>query len=479
MSAQPQQSEQTQENTTNLAIIRVVTSPNKMSVKVRVPFPSDDSEPISLDDIKSALEQKNITFGINGDALASIVSEAKYDENVEVAFGVPPVPGRDASLEYKFEALQKLKPKEDDDGRIDYKDINFVRSAEKDQLLIIKTPVGNGEEGTNVLGESVPAPKGKDIPLPAGANTRVSEDGLSLFADIDGSIVTTGKRTSVNEVHTVGAVNTETGNIKHNGSLIIKGNVESNFEVIVKGDVEIRKNVADAKVLSGGNIMVKGGFLGSQSGLLQAVGDIHCKYVNDQIIVAGQNVNIGGEVFNSMITAGEHVNVTSSKGRIVGGRVKAKDEIKATCLGTEAGTRTELQVAYDAKLMKTYNAVNLELKQLDENLERVDEGLVVFYRMQLDGKLNPQKEAALKKLEEYKKKLPVRKEELNTKKEELESRIQQNQRARIIAIKNVYPGVVLQFGIIYKEITDVMGPSYFSLRGSTIIHEEYKPEKKD
>ena len=480
MSNLPQQQEHRDANETGKPAIRVTISADKMKVSVRIPNSDKISEPLTVADISEALTSNKVTFGIINDAIERIVNESLYDETVDVAHGKPPTPGSNAELNYHFDLVHKLQPKEDSDGRIDYKDINFVRSAELDQLLVEKIPAKAGVPGMNVFGEVVSAPAGKDIQLPVGQNTKISEDGLKLLASRDGSIVTTAKRVSINEVHTIGGgVNSKTGNIQHNGSLIIKGNVESNFEVVALGDIEVYNNVADSRVISGGNIMVKGGFLGSRNGLIKAAGDVHCKYINDQILEAGQTIYVGGEVFNSLISAGQQINISGSKGRIVGGRAMAKDEIRATCIGSDAGTRTELQVAYDAELMKTYYAVTSELKHLAENLERVNEGLVVFYRQQLDGKLSPGKEAAMMKLEEFKKDIPQRTAELQEEKAKLEQHIQQNQRARIIAVQRIYPGVILQFGVIYKEITDIMGPSYFSLQGSTIIHEEYKPSKGD
>jgi uncharacterized protein (DUF342 family) len=462
------------------SLIRVSVASDKMTATVRIPWPTEGNPPPSSEEIKQAINTHKISFGIDEGMIEKIVSDSLYDQDVKIATGIQPVKGLDAHLEFKFEEIQKLQPKEDEEGRIDYKDINFVRCANKDDLLIAKSPAGEGVPGTNVLNEKVSAKSGKDIKLPAGQNTRISSNGLELHAECDGSLVTTGKRISISEIHTIGGgVNTKTGNIKHNGSLIIQGDVEANFEVEAKGDIEIYKNVEDSKIISGGSIMVKGGFLGSRNGLLKAAGDVHCKYVDDQIIEAGQTVYIGGEVFNSLLTAHERIIVKGSKGRIVGGKNMAGDEIKATILGSEAGTKTELRVAYNAELMKKYRTVINGIKQLAENEERIKEGLYAFYRLQMDGKLAPDKKVALEKLEAYKKNLPMEKAALAKEKSELEAEIQKNQNAKIIAVKKVYPGVVLHFGVIYKEITDEMGPSYFQLRGGTIMHAEFKPGKDD
>jgi len=460
--------------------IRITVASGKLTAWVDVPWPAEGQKPPNPEDIKNALQKKNIAFGIDEKAVNDIVNNSIFDKDVVVARGKDPVSGNDARLIFKFDKVQELKPKEDAEGRIDYKDIDFVQNATRDQVLVEKVPPTEGVPGTDVFGEPVSARSGRDVKLPAGPNTKASEDGLKLLAAIDGAVVYAGKMVKINDVHTIGGdICAETGNIRHNGSLIIRGKVDSGFEVIAKGDIEVAKNVDDAKIVSGGNIMVKGGFLGSRSGFLKAAGDIHCKYINDQIVDAGGSVYIGGEAFNSLITAKDGVFVSGQKGRIVGGGVMAGDEIKATCLGSDAGTRTELQVAYDARLMKQYNEIVSESKALDENAERVKEGLYVFYRLQMDNKLTTQKQKALEKLEEFKKNLPKAKEELQAKREAIEMEIQKNKRARIVAAQKVYPGVVLQFGIIYKEITDEMGPTIFQLEGAAIIRKEYKPGKDD
>lgn len=474
--------EQKQQGSKNKHAERILINiePNRLKALVKVAWPGEGEAPLEASDIKQALIDRKITTGINDQAIDDIIASSNYDEYIEVATGNKPASGADARLEFKFDKIHELSPAEDEDGRIDYKDINFIRSAEKGQVLVEKIPATPGVPGIDVLGNPVPALAGKDVKLPAGSNTSIVDDGNRLVASCEGSIAYAARKVNINEVHIVGGdVCTETGNINHNGSLIIRGNVETGFQVAAKGDIEIAKNVADAKVVSLGNILIKGGFLGSQGGLVKAGGDVHCKYVDGQIIKAGNNVTIGGEAFNSQIEAKNRVIVTGSKGRIVGGKVMAGDEIRTTIAGSDAGTRTVLQVAYDADLMKRYYKLKNDLEKLDENLKRVKEGLYAFYRLQMDGQLAPEKQAALKKLEELKKDLPGRKEEMNKQKSVLEVEIQKNQQARIIVVKTVYPGVVLHFGVIYKEITDALGPSYFQLSGSTITHEDYKPGKNN
>jgi hypothetical protein len=480
VAAQAANSQQAQSGEQAEKTIIVIIAPNKLAASVKVPCPEEGQPPYSPEDIKQALAHNGVTYGVDEKAINDLIENSQFDKAVVVARGQEPVAGNNANLVFKFSKVQEFKPKEDKDGRIDYRDLDFIQSATKGQVLVEKIPPTEGTPGTDILGQPVSARSGRDVKFPAGPGTAVSEDGTKLLATIEGAIVYASRIIKINDVHTIGGdVCIETGNIKHNGSLIIRGKVDSNFEVVAKGDIEIAKSVDDAKLVSGGNIMVKGGFLGSNRGLLKADGDVTVKYVNDQKIISGNDVRIGGEAFNTSIMAKNRVIVSGSRGRIVGGRIMAGDEIKATCLGSDAGTKTELQVAYDAELMKRYHEVVTEIKALEENAERVKEGLYVFYRLQMDGKLTPEKQAALKKLEEFKEGLPEARKDLENRKKALENEIQKNKNARIIAVKKVYPGVILQFGIVYKEITDSMGPTIFLMDNNKIYREEYKPGKDD
>ncbi len=460
--------------------LKLTVAANRLSASIRIMRPDEGQSPVSAEEIRNFLQQNRINHGIDNEAIERLVRESKLDEAVVIARGTAPISGNDSSLIYKFKKIQEFKPREDEDGRIDYRDLNFVQSATIDQVLIEKIAATEGIPGTDVYGQPVSARSGRDIKLPAGVGTKISEDGTRLLAAVDGAIVHAGKLVKINEVHTIGGdVCIETGNIHHNGSLIIRGNVDSNFEVFAKGDIEISKNVADAKIISGGNVMVKGGYLGNNRGLIKAEGDVTVKYINDQVILAGNDVRVGGEVFNASITAKNRIVVSGPRGRIVGGKMMAGDEIKATCLGSDAGTRTELRVAYDAELMRKYQEVLREIRNLEENAERVKEGLYAFYRLQMDNKLTHEKQQALNKLEDFKRNMPKVKQELESMKASLETEIQKNKNARIIGVRKVFPGVILQFGIIYKEITDTMGPTIFQLEGNKIYREAYKPGKDD
>ncbi|MDD3917977.1 MAG: FapA family protein, partial [Synergistaceae bacterium] len=168
----------------------------------------------TLDQALSFLQEKGVVEGIDREVIASMLSEKNARTWVPVANGVSPVDGEDAEIEYMVE-FGSAKPKEEDEqGRVDLKNLSSVTVILKDQLLATKIPPTEGAPGVTVKGVPLKAKNGKDRPLPAGAGTYAWEDGLSLHSMIDGNLVLKGNKLNVVPVFQVdGDVDYSVGNI--------------------------------------------------------------------------------------------------------------------------------------------------------------------------------------------------------------------------------------------------------------------------
>ena len=83
-----------------------------------------------------------------------------------------------------------------------------------------------------VLDQEIPAKSGKNVPLPQGRNTEISEDGTQLLASIAGSVEFTGRSFQVKPVLEIsGNVDFSTGDLDFLGDINICGNVLSGFTV--------------------------------------------------------------------------------------------------------------------------------------------------------------------------------------------------------------------------------------------------------
>ncbi|MBD3217128.1 MAG: DUF342 domain-containing protein [candidate division Zixibacteria bacterium] len=453
---------------------KISVSHDELQAYVRIDSEKFEGEELTPEVIIANLKAAGVDFGLKEDEIQRIASETLFNERVLVAEGLPPQIGKSAEFEFCFDPERKVAPKEGSDGRIDYRDMDFLQNAEPGQVLVKKIPPTEGTPGKSVKNEEIPAKSGKDKKLPKGANTDISPDGLTLSAEKAGTIVYAGGIVSIQPVTAIsGSVDLSTGNITCRGSLKVGKDIKSDFKVDVNGNLEVSGNVEDAEIKCKGNVIVKGGFIGRGDGCINAEGDVTLKYIINQTINSRGNVTIGGEAVNAKIHARDRIEMIGSKAKVVGGCMTARRLIKGMTLGADAGTSTVLKVAYDTKLMEQYRNVHSEIERLKEDEKRVKAALVDLYRLHMNNKLPPQKQAVMKKLEEFKESLPVQFEELGLQKKELDKKMAEFKNAKVIAEKDVFPGVQVHIGKQYKESDTVRGPMIFELYSDSIVASSY------
>lgn len=458
---------------------RVTTTISKdaMTASVLLRVAQDSDPAITVEEVMEALEKNEVVFGTDEKMIGAAVEGHEYNTPVRVAVGRKPTRGASSSIIYHFETSQDLKPSEDEDGRIDYKDINFIQNIEKDAKLATRVPATPGTPGMTVLGKEIQGPPGKDIPFKNGVNTEISEDGLELKATASGAIQFTFEKISVMDIITIsGDVDHRVGNVDCRGSVRVTGGVKAGYGIKCDGDLEVTGNVEDSDIRVGGNIAVKGGCFGEKEGILEAGGSITVKYAEGQKLLAGTEITVGGEIINCHVEAGDNVLVKGSRGKIVGGNIRARREIRAAVFGSDAGTATLLQVAYDPDLMKQYTDVVKELKRVQEDATRVKEALYVLYRFQMESKLPPEKQVALEKLEKFQKELPENLKGLQAEKAEIEASLAEYDKAVMICEEKLYAGVKASFGIIYREIVEEKGRCKMTLDAGKVMISEFREE---
>jgi uncharacterized protein (DUF342 family) len=303
----------------------------------------------------------------------------------------------------------------------------------------------------------------------------VSDNGLELRSTAGGAILFQNGKVSVTDVLTIeGDVDFKVGNLHSRGSVRVMGDVKAGFELKIDGNLEVSGNVEDADIRVKGNILVKGGFFGGGKGILHADGDVTVKYAEGQNISSGNNIIIGGEIINCQVTAKEEIIIKGSRGKIVGGEVRAGKEIRTSTAGSEAGTPTFLYVAYDSGLMTDYNKTNSEIERLLEDGKRIAEALYALFRLQIDGKLPADKQEAFQKLQAFKKELPENLKTLKQRKAELEESIAELKDARIIVERKLHVGVKAHFGIVYREIVEAKERCKLTLEGNQVLISDYR-----
>ena len=455
--------------------VKVTIAKDSMTASVLLRESPSDEGSIMVEEAMDALGRAGVVFGLDENAVVEAINESRFNTPIKVASGVKPKRGASTSFEYHFDTSTKRTPKEDEDGRIDYRDISFILNTEKDALLVTKKPPKQGEPGRSVLGGEIAGPPGRDIPFKYGANSAVSDNGLELRSTAGGAILFQNGKVSVMDVLTIkGDVDFKVGNLDSRGSVRVTGDVKAGFELRIDGDLEIGGNVEDADIRVKGNVLVKGGFFGNGKGILHADGDVTVKYAEGQNISSGGNVFIGGEIINCQVIAREKVVIKGSRGKIIGGEVRAGKEIRTSTAGSEAGIPTGLYVAFDSDLMKDHSKTIGEIDRLRGDGKRIAEALYALYRLQIDGKLPADKQEAFKKLQVFKKELPENLKALNQRKADLEEAIAKLKDDRIIVERKLHTGVKAQFGIVYREIVETTERCKITLEGNQVMISDFR-----
>lgn len=461
--------------TGNSTRVHISISQKNMLASMVLRKPPPGEPPITVEEILRAVEEAGVIFGLAPAAIEEALSGEEYHTPIAIANGLTPVVGVHARFEYHFNTAYDYRPVEDENGHIDYRNINFIQNAEKDQALVTKIPPTSGTPGKSVFGRLIKAFPGADLPFKRGLNTEVSEDGLQLIATAAGAIQFKNSLVSILDcIVILGDVNHSVGNLDCRGSVRVTGDVKAGFRHKIDGDLEVNGNMEDCHVEVGGNVYLKGGSFGNGKCLLKADGDIMLKYAEGQRMSAGHEIHVGGEMINCQASAGESILVKSRRGRIVGGRVEAGKEIRTANLGSDANTATIVNIATDRELLTIHAKLKKELNDLANEHRRVEETLYSLFQLKQNNRLTPEKQEALVELGVKQKELPVRIEYCQMKSADIEETISQIKDARIVIEDTLYPGVRVEFGLISRRIVSKLVCCQISLMGNKIVISNYK-----
>ena len=322
-------------------------------------------------DIKAALDEKGVVFGINEETIKNGVRSLTPFVAAE---GKQVQHGENARIERKFDLSQKNMPKIDEFNRADYKDMGLFVLVKKGDLLAVRIPQTEGTPGKNIFGLDVPARTGRPIPIPQGKNTEVRNEN-ELYATIDGQIVDSTRKIDIDpHLDIRSSVGTGTGNIDFTGSVSIKGNVEAGFVVKATGDIEIGGMVNGAEVY-GRNVVIKGGINGQNRGIVKAVEDVQAQFAENSNIEAGRDVSIIDAILHSNVRAGNRVYVEERRGIITGGSVAAGEEIRCKMAGNAAAVVTRMAVGVDPTVQQRYIEICRECKEDRGRLKQITQML--------------------------------------------------------------------------------------------------------
>lgn len=437
--------------------VRIKISQDRMYAIGRFYPPSNKGSCMNSKEIMNSLTQVGIKEGIVQDNIESFINNRRYCEDIILAKGVKPVEGKDAVIIYHFNTDTTVKPKVNDDGTVDFHQLNVISTINKGDLLATLEPAIDGKNGYDIYGNVLKPGKIVRKILRHGKGIHLSDDGLMMYSDVNGHAMLRDNRVFVANTYEVPAnVDVSTGDINYEGNVSIKGNVITGFSVQAKGDIIVDGVVEGATLRAGGNIILKRGMQGMSRGTMEAEGNIISKFIENAEVKAGGYITTEA-ILHSKISARGDVTVGGKKGFVTGGEIRSATSITIKTAGSTMGTNTVLEVGIDPTVSDEFKSLDQNINSMRTDMEKLMPILNNFKRKVSNGekmppdKLNYIKTATLHCID-----LDNKIKEATFRYEQLKLEMNKNE-SGTIRIENIaYPGVkIVISNVVYYVRSEV------------------------
>ncbi|MBB6216504.1 hypothetical protein HNQ80_002606 [Anaerosolibacter carboniphilus] len=455
--------EESSESDLKDAEVLVEISKDEMRAFITI-IPPKGGRMVTKENVIETLTTAGVVYGIDSIAIENLMIESNFNKKVEVARGKDAIHGIDGTMQYMFDIHTKIRPEVLEDGSVNLKELHLIHNVKKGDILAIRTLPTEGVEGTTVRGRALSPKTGKQVQFKKGKNVTESTDELQLIADINGQAKLIDDKVTVLQVYEInGNVDNATGNINFNGKVVVKGNVTTGFEIRCEGDVEVHGVVEGAIIEAEGNIILHKGIQGNNSGKLVSKQDIIARYMENCYAKAYGNIQ-AEVVMHCKLESKGQITVSGKKGLIVGGEIRANNDIYARIIGSHMATATKLEVGIDPEIKERYDGLKEELDNLMKNIDSVNKAIDLLSKMSKVTTLPPDKQEILTKSINTKQYLDTKIESVNGELMNLKQLLQSLSNGRIHAENIIYPGVKISIGNSFYFVRD-------QIQRSTIVRE--------
>jgi hypothetical protein len=436
---------------------RIEVLPNFTKAVIFIVPPKPGGVPIQYEEIMEALKEEGVVCGIKEDVIREVI-DPNYRPcgPVTIAEEIPPKQGTPAKIEFKFRTHKKIVLTEDEQGRVDFKRLNLIENVKAGQVLAVKIPPGEGIPGKLLNGKEIPGRPGPDVKMPAGRNVSVSTCGTQLRATMNGHVLLVNGKVNVEDMIVFpGNIDYSTGSVYFLGSVEIKGDVLDDFEVEATGDILIRGSVGKCFISAGGSIAIGEGVKGKNAARLFAGQHVIAKYIEYAMVEARESVRVLEEILHSTVEAGDSILMEGRKRAvIIGGLLRAANEIRVKELGCNAGVKTIVEVGGTPRTRQELATLENIYKQDLNTYKQLELNIAHLRRQQEKGKLSLEGELRLRKLLWRHKRLTMRLHKYTNQKEALEMRIKRASSGVVNVSGTLHPGVVITAKTATKAIKE-------------------------
>ncbi len=428
------------------AKILVTLAKDKMSASVAIDPPFFAKPWPTEEEVIQSLQANGVKVGINTMSIKSLLARKLTNQPVIVAEGVKPIEGKDAYIELIKDPDKPFEVREDE--KIDFWSRSTIVTVHPGQEIAIKHPLEQGKNGIDVTGQPAKAKTVRNVEFSFGDGLKRDEENrLLLIATAEGQLKNEkGRLVVLPELDIHRDIDFGIGSIDFTGAVKIHGSVREGFHVVAQGNIEIFGTVEGAEIDSQGVVIVHGGVRGMGKGILRANGDVSLNFGDQATIRSGGSILAKNSILHSHLYAHRAVIALGSgkQSQIAGGKIEAGLEVSCHVLGSEMGTKTEVNVGLPPDMIEKRKVFTAEIKRCDENLERVEPNLILLKKFEAAGQLDDKRRAMMMDLTKLKFQLQAARESMQTELKALEDELELVKDKGIVRVKDMcYGGVII------------------------------------
>jgi uncharacterized protein (DUF342 family)/CheY-like chemotaxis protein len=353
------------------------------NTKAFIKLKTFDGHSLSLAHVKQFLEKNKVINGVVDDHEIEqwLYRSTPDDEPFLIAQGRPAKYPKDARIRYHFPTEFLHAGKINEDGSINFQDRGEIPFVEDGAFLAAKIFAEDGMAGIDVLGREIAVEDPSDLTFSAGPGTRMSEDGVRIYAITSGQphLDAMGNISVCPEYQVKGDIDFETGDVDFDGNVVVNGTVKEGFKVKcasltateiqgalidIEGDLNVSLGIVDTEL-----VKVKGSVQAKfvHNSKINSFGDLIVtkEIIDSEIYLSGACINTGGLILNSKISA---------KRGIDAGNI-GNTSSKASHLTVGVDEHTNILVAKVDSKLNMNNAAIADLKQEIRELQKEDQSL--------------------------------------------------------------------------------------------------------
>jgi uncharacterized protein (DUF342 family) len=417
---------------------------------------------LTLELAQESLAGAGVTFGVDLKELAAALAEARNEKPVSgrlIAQGKPPVPAGGYRLNWIIRLATGAAVTVRSDGSADYKNQDKATVVVEGQPLLEMLAIGvEGQNGTDVLGTVIPAPKDPSVVEPPTFDSTIVEERMEngdrlLKAGKNGELKFEKNALTIETAQKIkGDIGPATGNVRFPGPIGIAGTVLTGYAVVAGGDVVVTGSVEAALVSADGAIKITEGIKGAKRGTIRARKTIEASFAEQAMLLAVEDIVLKNSAMLCNIKTNGHLRLMGEKGHLIGGLCRARKGVEVQNLGSANGARTQVSFGQDYLVQDSIEAEEREIERVKAMILQADK------TMREQEKLG----SNLDKIRQDKLRLVKLLEKRSMRVFELREKFEEHFPGEIVVRGSVFAGVVIESHNRFHEVRQTKQKVAFS-----------------